>query len=117
MPRKKTRRSRSDWQRIVTEYEAVRAQETQEAFALRKQLNVGTFRYWLYKVRSVDAEQRVRFVEVKTERGQVGPAFDGHGSDLEVELCGGRCMLRFGTGTDANWIGAVVETLLARLEC
>ena len=117
MTRKKTRRSRSDWQRIVTEYEAVRAQETQEAFARRKQLNIGTFRYWLYKVRGVDAERPIRFVEVMTERGHARPASDGHGGDLEVELCGGRCMLRFGTGTDADWIGEVVEALLARLAC
>ena len=41
MPRKTRKRIRSEWMQIVAEYEQAASQETQEAFAQRKQLNVG----------------------------------------------------------------------------
>ena len=34
---------------MVAEYEQRTGEETQEAFARRKEINVGTFRYWLYE--------------------------------------------------------------------
>jgi hypothetical protein len=111
MPRKTKKRSRSDWMQMVAEYEQADGQETQEAFARRNQLNVGTFRYWLYKAREEADSQPVRFVEL------MGAPSTGTVGDVEVTLDGGRCTVRFGSGADASWIGEVVAALAVRLQC
>lgn len=113
MPKKKTeKRSRGEWAKAVAEYEEIAGQETQEAFAQRKQFNVGTFRYWLYKLREADHEQQsVRFVELKAS------GVTNAGDDVEVTLGAGRYTVRFGSGVDASWIGEVVAELAGRLEC
>lgn len=105
------KRSRGDWAEAVAEYEKIADQETQEAFARRKQFNVGTFRYWLYKLREAGNEQPVRFIELKAS----GVA--NAGDDVEVTLGAGRYTVRFGSGVDAAWIGEVVAELAERLEC
>ncbi len=111
MPKKTEKRSRSDWAKAVAEYEKRVGQETQEAFARRKHLDVSRFRYWLYKLRGASSEQPVRFVEVRA--GEVASA----GGDVEVTLGAGRCTVRFSSGADAAWIGEVVTALAVRLEC
>lgn len=111
MPRKTKKRSRGDWMQMVAEYKQNEGQETQEAFARRNQLNVGTFRYWLYKAREESNSQSVRFVEL-TAASSASVA-----SDVEISLDGGRCTVRFGSGADANWIGEIVAALAVRLEC
>ena len=111
MPKKTRKRSRSDWMQLVAEYEQAGCQETQEAFARRNQLNVATFRYWLYKAREEASSQAVRFVELMAAPSANTP------SDVEVSLDGGRCTVRFGGGADASWIGEVVAALAVRLEC
>jgi len=111
MPKRTRRQTRSYWMNMVAEYEQRTGGETQEAFARRKQINVGTFRYWLYKGREAGNDQPARFVEVKT-----GGVADS-GGNVEVELGGGRLTVRFGRGTDAAWIGEVVEALAVRMEC
>lgn len=111
MPKRTKKQTRSYWMSIVAEYEQTASEETQEAFARRKQINVGTFRYWLYKGREAGNDQPVRFVEVKSE--DVARA----GGDVEVALGGGRLTVRFGSGADAAWIGEVVQALAVRLEC
>jgi len=134
MPRKTKKRSRSDWMQIVAEYEQAAGQETQEAFARRNQLNVGTFRYWLYKAREVAKSEHVRFVELAAAPsaragGDVEVAKSEPvrfvelaaapstraGGDVEVSLA--RCTVRFSSGADASWIGEVVAALSMRLEC
>lgn len=111
MPRKTKKRSRGDWMQMVAEYKQTEGQETQEAFAQRNQLNVGTFRYWLYKAREECNSQPVRFVELTAV-----PSTNAAG-DVEISLDGGRCTVRFGSGADASWIGEVVAALAMRLEC
>lgn len=111
MPRKTKKRSRSDWMQIVADYEQTAGQETQEAFARRNQLNVGTLRYWLYKAREEAKSEPVRFVELTSASSNVS------GGDVEVSLGGGRCTVRFGSGVDAGRIGEVVAALSMRLEC
>ena len=111
MPRKTKKRIRSEWMQIVAEYEETAGQETHEAFAQRKQLNVGKFRYWLYKVREEAKSPPVRFVELTAAPSP------SEADDVEVSLHGGRCTVRFGRRADASWIGDVVAALAARLEC
>jgi hypothetical protein len=111
MPKRTKKQTRSYWMTMVAEYEQAASAETQEAFARRKQINVGTFRYWLYKGREAGNDQPVRFVEVKPE--DVASV----AGNVEVELGGGRLIVRFGSGADAAWIGQVVQALAVRLEC
>jgi hypothetical protein len=111
MPKKKTeRRSRDDWAKAVAEYETIADQETQEAFAQRKRFNVGTFRYWLYKLREADNEQTVRFVELRASGATTASG------DVEIVL-GGRYTVRFCRDADAGRIADVVAELAKRLEC
>ncbi len=111
MAKKTEKRSWDHWKKVVAEYERMAEEEAQEAFARRKQLNVGTFRYWLYKLREANDDQPVRFVEVTAS--EVTSAR----GDVEVELGAGRCTVRFGRDADASWIGEVVAVLAVRLEC
>jgi transposase-like protein len=99
--------------KTVAEYEHIAGDETQDAFARRKGLNVGTFRYWLYKAREERPEQpSVRFVELKA-----APLASTSSGDVEVTLDQGKCTVRFGSGVDAARIGEVVAVLAGRLQC
>ena len=111
MPKRTSRQGRSYWAQLVAEYEERAGQETHEAFAQRKRINVWTFRNWLYKVRSARGERAVRFVEVKTTDVAIG------GRDIEIELGGGRCTVRFDSRVEVARIGELVAVLAARLDC
>ena len=110
MAQRAKRQKRSYWVNLVAEYEKRADQETHEAFAQRKQINVKTFRSWLSKVRGF-SEKSARFVEVKTTDFAIG------GRELELELGSGRCTVRFDSGVDAAWLGELVAVLAARLDC
>jgi len=66
----KKRLQRSDYERLIAEYEAKGKAEGQQAFAGRHGISVSTLQHWLYQLRREKrAKQRrkppVEFVEVK----------------------------------------------------
>ena len=112
MPEQRKKRSREEWAELVSEYERGSGNETQASFSRRQGVRVASFRYWLYKLRAPVEEPAVRFVELtaRTEEPR-------RSASVEVELENGRCLVRFGGGADAAFIGEVISTLAQRLEC
>jgi hypothetical protein len=52
------RRSREQWAEVVGQFE--RSGQSHEAFCAQFRLNVGSFRGWLYRLRSVSGRARSR---------------------------------------------------------
>jgi hypothetical protein len=59
------RRSRAEWVQIVEQFE--RSGQSHEAFCAQHRLNVGSFRGWLYRLRSGSERGKV----ARSERGKV----------------------------------------------
>lgn len=79
------RRSKQERLEIVEAYR--RSGLTQEAFAAKHRINVGTLRSWLYRrEESTHAAQSARFVEVEAAELQTGRVVLRVGEHVEVEL-------------------------------
>jgi hypothetical protein len=110
------RRDRSEWEKIVAEYEASGERHTQ--FCAQRQLSVYSFRAWLYQLRKErasgtvarSATKPVQLVPVrvrKSTRTRVAPD-----DVLEVVVPG--ALIRMKVGQDTEYIAALVATLAAR---
>jgi len=106
------RRSRGEWSDIVAEFE--RSSETHERFCDRRGLNVGSFRGWLYRLRSGRVAAKVarsatpRLLPVRARPDGVFPeaAF--------VEVAAGGVLLRVPVGADVVYVSELVTELRAR---
>ena len=101
------RRSRETWKQLVAEYHA--SGSTAEAFARSHRLNVGTLRWWsgqLRKEASAKAIVPVQFVPVRPKRVSA-PA-----GGLLVEAQVGAVILRFESGTDVEYLTALLQELV-----
>jgi hypothetical protein len=78
------KRSEARWRQLVAEFEA--SELTQEAFARSREINVGTFRWWLYRIRS--GAMPARFVEVVSESSEAasGPVTVSVAGNVTIEF-------------------------------
>ena len=74
------RRSREQWAQIVEQFE--RSGQSHDAFCAQQRLNVGSFRGWLYRLRSGAAQGKVARGATRLLPVRVGPASASGGEDL-----------------------------------
>lgn len=105
------RRGREFWRELIQEYEEGGGRESHREFAERRRVTVATFRLWLYRLRrewkGSPALVPVRVVTstAPTARWQADEA------TIEAELPSG-VRLRFRTGTDGDYVAALVARLV-----
>jgi transposase-like protein len=97
------RRSRETWKQLVAKYRASGA--TAEAFARKHRLNVGTLRWWSGQLRKEAPSVRVQFVPVRSKPTSVPAA-----GLVEAQL--GPVTLRFESGTDVQYVSALLQGLV-----
>jgi len=93
------RHGRAYWQRAVERFERQRL--TQEAFCAAQDLNVGTFRSWLYRLRRESGAAVPAFVEV------VSSAKSSASESCVLRI--GSAELRFAERPDAVYLGALLR--------
>lgn len=93
------RHGRAYWQRAVDRFE--RQALAQEAFCAAHDLNAGTFRSWLYRLRREAQTPEAAFVEVVSSM-ESGAVFA-----CVVRI--GSAELQFGERPDAVYLGAVLR--------
>ena len=93
------RRSRQQWRDLVAEFEA--SGLTQQAFARRRQVKLGTFRSWLYTLRKEQSSPR--FVEVVPS-----PRVDAL-SRASVVLVAGRARVEFAEHPPVDYLAELVR--------
>jgi hypothetical protein len=101
------RRSRSEWEKIVAEYEA--SDEQHVEFCARRRVSLHSFRTWLYRLRreraagtvARSATEAVQMVPVRVRRAVSVPAVD---DVVEVLVRG--ALVRVRIGQDPRYIVA-----------
>ena len=96
------RRSRDQWAQIVEEFE--RSGLSHEVFCAQQRLNVGSFRGWLYRLRSGSP----RLLPVR-----VGPPSASGDEDL-VEVASGGVTVRLRSGVGPSYVAELVSRLRDR---
>ena len=96
------RRNREDWKRLIAEYRS--SGMSSKAFAIKRRLNLGTFRWWAAELRDELPTEIVKFVPVETS-ATVVPARD------VVEARVGPVTLRFESGTDVEYMSELLGRL------
>jgi len=100
------RKNRQGWQGIIRAFE--RSGETHEAFCAARDLNVGTFRAWLYRLRR-DASEGVQLVAVDVAPREATVASMEWGRPIVVCVAG--VELQVAPGTDAAYVARLVGEL------
>jgi hypothetical protein len=100
-------RDRRFWTTAITEFE--RSGVTQEAFAARRGVSVGTLRGWIYRLRQ-ERKASVSLVPVRVIASTAPEARQPSEEAIEVELPG-RVRMRFAAGTDAEYIAQLIKRL------
>ena len=109
------RRGRGFWTGFVDEFEGRDPRPKHVDYAAEKQVCVGTFRLWLYRLRRERAAElpALSFVPVEFGGGGAGgdvPVSTAFGpGPIDAALPSG-VVLRFDVGTDPEYIGALVRT-------
>jgi hypothetical protein len=110
----RTRKNREYWAGVIRAFE--RSGETHAAFCHARDLNVGTFRSWLYEIRRAQqcADTAIQVVPVDI----VGPAAPDvptsrreRGRAETVVLSFGDIDVAVPMGTDVRYVGALVAEL------
>jgi transposase-like protein len=101
------RRGREHWVATVAEFE--RSELTQETFARRLGIEVGTLRSWIYKLRR-ERRASVSLVPVRVIASTAPRAREADAAEFEVELKTG-VRLRFSTGADLDYVAALAQRL------
>jgi|HubBroStandDraft_1064217.scaffolds.fasta_scaffold1155815_2 hypothetical protein len=106
------RRSRAEWLDLVSEFE--RSPESHEEFCVQRDLNVWSFRSWLYRLRKEHRRGKVarsatpRLLPVRADTG----AAVAQPSFVEIAVPGS--LVRIATGTDVAYVVELVSQLRAR---
>lgn len=100
------RRSREIWKQLVAEYRA--SGGTAEAFARKHRLNVGTLRWWCGQLRKEGSAKAIVPVQFVPVRSKLAPV---PGMGL-VEAQVGAVTLRFESGTDVEYVSALLQGLV-----
>lgn len=93
------RRGRDAWVKAVAKFE--RCQLTHEEFCTQERLNLGTFRAWLYRLRSEEAPVSAGFVELEA-REQTSAGCLVRFGETEVE---------FSTQPEPGYLAALLSEL------
>jgi hypothetical protein len=104
------RRSREQWAQIVGQFE--RSGQSHEAFCLQQRLNVGSFRAWLYRLRSGSGQGKVARSATRLLPVRVAPA-GASDEETVIELAVGDALLRIRGGFGPAYVAELV-TLLRR---
>lgn len=105
-------RSRAEWAEIVDEFE--RSSESHLEFCAVRDLNVGSFRNWLYRLRSGRRQGKVarsatpRLLAVRADAAAM------FGEPRFVEIAVASLVVRAATGTDVAYVAELVTQLRAR---
>lgn len=105
------RRSREQWARMVEEFE--RSGQSHEAFCAQQRLNVGSFRGWLYRLRSTAAQGKVARSATRLLPVRVGPVGATGAEDI-IEVSAGGVVLRIRSGIDPAYVVELVTRLRDR---
>ena len=92
------RQGRRYWQSVVSKFD--KSELSQSAFCAAHGVTLGTFRWWLYRLRREGASTAPKFVEVIA------------GTSASSQACVvtiGKAELRFETAPDARYLGAVLR--------
>jgi len=105
------RRSREEWVQIVEQFE--RSSQSHETFCMQHRLNVGSFRGWLYRLRSVAERGKVarRATRLLPVRVAAPDAVD---DETVLELAVGDAMLRVRGGLGPAYVAELVKLLRDR---
>jgi hypothetical protein len=106
------RRSRSEWEKIVAEYEA--SDEQHVEFCARRRVSLHSFRTWLYRLRRAraagtvarSATKPVQMVPVRIRRAAPAPVVD---DVVEVLVRG--ALVRVRIGQDPRYIAELAAAL------
>lgn len=106
------RRSRSEWEKIVAEYEA--SDEQHVEFCARRRVSLHSFQTWLYKLRKERAAGRVarsatKAVQMVPVRVRHAPRAAGVDDVVEVLVRG--AMVRVRVGQDPRYIAELAAAL------
>jgi hypothetical protein len=100
-------RSRRFWTTAINEFE--RSGLTQEVFATRRGVSVGTLRGWIYRLRR-ERKASVSLVPVRVVASTAPEARQPGEQAIEVEVAG-RVRMRFNTGTDVEYVAQLIQRL------
>jgi hypothetical protein len=101
------RQSRRFWESLVQQFEG--SGERQERFAMRNRVALGSFRYWLYRIR---AEGRRDFA-VRVLPVRVAPRLDVCEGSLPalIDVLVSGAVLRIAVGTDPEYVGRLAREI------
>ena len=105
------RRSRQQWVQIVEQFG--RSGQSHEAFCAQHRLNVGSFRGWLYRLRSGSAQGKVARSATRLLPVRVAPA-GSPDDETVIEFAVGDALLRVRGGFGPSYIAELVTLLRSR---
>lgn len=105
------RRSREQWVEVVEQFE--RSGQSHEAFCAQHRLNVGSFRNWLYRLRSGSARGKVARSATRLLPVRVAPA-GAADEETVIELAVGDAMLRVRGRFGPAYVAELVTLLRSR---
>jgi hypothetical protein len=105
------RRSREQWAQIVEQFE--RSGQSHDAFCAQQRLNVGSFRGWLYRLRSGAAQGKVARSASRLLPVRVAPIGAAE-EETVIEFVVGEAVLRVRGGFGPAYVAELVTLLRSR---
>jgi hypothetical protein len=105
------RRSRVQWAQIVEQFE--RSGQSHDAFCAQQRLNVGSFRGWLYRLRSGGAQGKVARSATRLLPVRVSPS-GTLDDETVIELAVGEATLRVRGAFGPAYVAELVTLLRSR---
>jgi hypothetical protein len=105
------RRSREQWAEIVGEFE--RGGLSHETFCAQQQLNIGSFRGWLYRLRNGSERGKVARSATRLLPVRIGPRGATGDEDL-IEVAVGGIVVRVGSSVGPAYVAELVTRLRDR---
>jgi hypothetical protein len=105
------RRSREQWAVVVEQFD--RSGQSHEAFCAHHRLNVGSFRGWLYRLRSGSVQGKVARSATRLLPVRVAPTGVDH-EDTVIELAVGDAVLRVRGALGPAYVAELVTLLRSR---
>ena len=105
------RRSRGEWVQIVEQFE--RSGQSHETFCAQQRLNVGSFRGWLYRLRSGAGRGNVARSATRLLPVRVAPA-GAVDEETVIEVAVGDAILRVRGGFGPAYVAELVTLLRDR---
>jgi hypothetical protein len=100
-------RDRKFWTTTITEFQ--RSGLSQEAFAARQRVSVGTLRGWIYRLRR-ERTASVSLVPVRVIASTAPEARQSSAQAIEVDVAGS-VRVRFPIGADVEYIAQLIKRL------